>query len=111
MAVTGSVWACECRHRLIFGEKAAQGVAEQAAHLQARRIVILTSASLAAGPLVKSIEVALGKRHAAIVGTVSTGAPRDDIMVAAAKAREVGADLLVAVGGGSVIDAAKQGRG
>jgi maleylacetate reductase len=58
------------------------------------------------GPLQK-IEKALGARHAGTFAAIRSHSPREDVIAAANAARAARADLLVAVGGGSVIDATK----
>ena len=53
------------------------------------------------------LNAALGDRCAGIFHGIRAHSPRDDVARAAVAARDAGADLLVAIGGGSVIDAAK----
>ncbi|MEO0682054.1 MAG: iron-containing alcohol dehydrogenase, partial [Pseudomonadota bacterium] len=59
------------------------------------------------GEEIARIEAALGDRLAGVHAGVAPHVPRPDVMAAAAAAREAQADLIVAVGGGSVIDCAK----
>ena len=49
----------------------------------------------------------LGPAFAGAFGTMGKDSPWPDVQAAAAGAREAGADLLVAVGGGSVIQATR----
>jgi maleylacetate reductase len=73
------------------------------------RVFVVSTSSLQRleeGPL-QRIERALGERHVGTYGTVRSHSPREDVVAAANAAREARADLLVAVGGGSVIDATK----
>jgi maleylacetate reductase len=58
------------------------------------------------GPLQRIVQ-ALGPRHAGTFAEIRAHSPREDVIAAAAAARAARADLLVAVGGGSVIDATK----
>ena len=58
------------------------------------------------GPL-QRIERALGSRHVGTYATIKSHSPREDVVAGATAARAAKADLLVAVGGGSVIDATK----
>jgi maleylacetate reductase len=53
------------------------------------------------------MERALGARHVGTYSTIRSHSPREDVVAGARAAREAKADLLVAVGGGSVIDATK----
>ncbi len=53
------------------------------------------------------LEQALGARHVGTFAAIRSHSPREDVVAGARAAREAKADLLVAVGGGSVIDATK----
>ena len=94
--------------RVSLGLPAADAVASEAEAQGAQRVFILCSRHLAEKTgEIRIIEAALGGRHAATHYGVRPNAPRSDVLVAAAAAREAGADLLVTVGGGSVTDAGK----
>jgi maleylacetate reductase len=70
--------------------------------------MLLTPASLAENTDVPArIAAALGTRHALTFTGIGAHTPREDVVAAADLARGEGVDLLVAVGGGSIIDAAK----
>ena len=58
------------------------------------------------GPLQRR-RAALGAAHVGTFSTISSHSPREDVVAGAAAARAANADLLVAIGGGSVIDATK----
>ena len=58
------------------------------------------------GPL-QQIERALGTRHVGTFSAIASHSPREDVVAAANAARAANADLIVAVGGGSVVDATK----
>lgn len=93
--------------KIIFGEPASKAVASEVEKRGKRRILVLTSSSLRQSELVFSVASALGNSHCATYAQISAGSPRSEIVAAAAVAREVSADLLIAIGGGSVVDAAK----
>ncbi|MET0567577.1 MAG: iron-containing alcohol dehydrogenase [Hyphomicrobiaceae bacterium] len=95
--------------RIIFGRPAAEAVVSEAARYGASRVFVTSTRSLAklkTGPL-QRIERALGDRHVGTYTAISAHSPREDIIAGANDARAAKADLLVAVGGGSVIDATK----
>ncbi|NQV93736.1 MAG: iron-containing alcohol dehydrogenase [Sphingomonadales bacterium] len=91
-----------------LGEPAADAVARAATERDAKKVFILSSTHLNRNTdEISRIEAALGSRHAATHDGIQPHAPRSDVLKAAAHAREVGADFVVTVGGGSVTDAGK----
>lgn len=92
---------------VILGAHAPGAVRDLALQAGAIRVVLLTSRSLVDSALVASVRTQLGTRFAGIYGRVRPHSPREDVLAAGALARDANCDLLVAVGGGSVIDAAK----
>ena len=105
----GGTVLLSAQERVVLGESAAQAVRSEAERAGARRVFVTSGASLSRvvdGPL-QRIEGALGTRMAGRFVGMRAHSPRDDVVAAARMARDAGADLLVAVGGGSVIDATK----
>ena len=103
------VFAIQAQERIVHGQPAGAAVRAEADRLGARRVFVVSTRSLAAlpdGPL-QRVQAALGDLHAGTYATVRAHSPREDVIAAAAQARAAGADLLVGVGGGSAIDAAK----
>jgi alcohol dehydrogenase class IV len=101
-------FVCTATHKVDFGRPAAVAIAEAAAALGARRAFIIASSTLAQHTdEITTIEQALGAAHAGTFAGIGAHVPRADVIAAAAAARAAGADLIVAVGGGSVQDAAK----
>lgn len=93
--------------RLVFGIGAVKDVGAEVDQLKCSRAFVVTDKGLVEAGVAEKVEKALGSRY---VGTFD-GVPQDSgyhiVNEAAEIAREKGADCLVSVGGGSVIDTAK----
>jgi len=73
----------------------------------AARIVLVTTRSLAGGALVAAATAAIGERLVGRFAAMRAHSPVEDVLALAALLREKDADLVVALGGGSVIDGSK----
>lgn len=94
--------------QVIFGKPAGQGLAEEAERLNAHRVFLIASHTLnTKTDEIEKIRKALGSRYAGTFDGVPQHTTRTSAVAAAARAVGAGADLIVAVGGGSVVDAAK----
>ncbi len=103
------VFNIPAQERIVHGQPAGAAVRAEADRLGAERVFLISGRSLGAlvdGPL-QRVQAALADRHAGTFAAVRAHSPREDVIAAAEAARAVGADLLVGVGGGSAIDAAK----
>lgn len=102
--VTYSYTALE---RVVLGQPAAPAVAAEIDRLGRRRVFVVTSRSVAASSPFATILKALGERCVGIYPGVTAHGPLDCVIAATAAARLARPDLLLAIGGGSAIDAAK----
>jgi maleylacetate reductase len=93
--------------RVLYGCTIGTELPQELARLGRQRVFIVSNRSLSHTLQLKSVVAALGKRYVGAMSGISAHAPREDILLAAEQARQCDADLLLAVGGGSVIDAAK----
>jgi maleylacetate reductase len=103
------VFTMQAQERIVFGEPAGKALLTELEQRGARRVFITSTRSLAKlsdGPL-QTIEKALGSLHVGTFSAISSHSPREDVIAGAAAARKAEADIIVAVGGGSVIDATK----
>jgi maleylacetate reductase len=103
------VFNMPAQERIVHGRPAGEAVRAEAERLGARRVFLVSGRSLGAladGPL-QRVAAALGPWHAGTFAAVRAHSPREDVIEATQAARACGADLLVGVGGGSAIDAAK----
>lgn len=106
--VTASQMTFSATEKVTLGQPASEAISAQAEAMGARRVFLLTSATLRKETNeISRIEAALGDRHAATHSGIAPHAPRSDVLAAANAARAANADLIVAVGGGSVTDSAK----
>lgn len=107
--IRSGTYLIQAQERVSFGKPIAQALPLELDALGARRVFVTSSRSLTSlsdGPL-QWVERALGTRHVGTFGTIRAHSPREDVIAGAQAARAAGADLLLAVGGGSVIDATK----
>jgi maleylacetate reductase len=96
------------QEEVVYGQPAVEAVKDAAAAYGARRVLIVTSRSLGGeGGLAATFATALGDRCTGVFSEVRAHSPREDVVAGAARARELACDLLVAIGGGSVVDATK----
>ncbi|MGE0735490.1 MAG: iron-containing alcohol dehydrogenase [Alphaproteobacteria bacterium] len=97
------------QERIIYGRPCDAAVRDEVARIGAQRVFICTTRSLTREPggIVDRIQKALGASYVGRFDAMPAHSPRPAVIACAAAAREAKADLLVAVGGGSVIDAVK----
>ncbi|MGY4572943.1 iron-containing alcohol dehydrogenase [Bradyrhizobium sp. USDA 3256] len=93
---------------VIYGKPAAEALREEAERLGTRRVYLIASRTLnTTTDEIEKIRDALGDRHVATFDGVPQHTTRDVVTQIARQASEARADLVVAIGGGSVVDAAK----
>jgi maleylacetate reductase len=93
---------------VLFGKPAAEAIAEEAGRLNARRVFLMVSGTLNRNTdEIAAIRRALGGRCAGVFDQMPPHTPRRAVIAAAEQAREIGADLIATIGGGSIIDGAK----
>ena len=92
--------------QVLFGTPAAQAVAELAQ--DAQRVFLMVSGTLnRQTDEIEKVRRALGNRCVGTFDRMPPHTPRSAVIAAAEQARELGADLIVTVGGGSITDGAK----
>lgn len=100
-----AAWGTE---RVIHGEGAFEDLGREVAALGGCKVFVVASASLARQTDLRvRLERLLGSRIGGWQLGMPQHMPRAAIIEAAAAARQAGTDLLVCVGGGSIIDSAK----
>ncbi|MGB8607866.1 iron-containing alcohol dehydrogenase [Bradyrhizobium sp.] len=93
---------------VIYGKPASEALREEAKRLDARRVFLIVSRTLnTKTEEIENIRASLGDRYADTFDGIPQHTTREVVVQAAAHAREAKADLIVAIGGGSVVDAAK----
>lgn len=94
--------------RVIYGKSAADAVHEEAGRLEARRVFLIVSRTLnTTTDEIEKVRTALGARYAGTFDGVAQHTTREQAVLATALALDAKADLVVAIGGGSVVDSAK----
>lgn len=94
--------------RVIYGIPVQQALADEVARLQASAVYVMASGTLnRETDVIDGVRQVLGNRLAGVCAKIGSHTPRTDVVAAANEARNVRADLIVTVGGGSVTDAAK----
>jgi maleylacetate reductase len=96
------------QEEVVYGRPATEALIDMAGALHAERILVTSTGSLSGTEgWARKIAGALGDRCAGVFSGIMAHSPREGVLEGAHEARRLGSDLLVAVGGGSVIDATK----
>jgi alcohol dehydrogenase class IV len=96
------------QERVHFGVPAADGIAAEVAQRGARRLFVVTSKSL--NRKTGAVAEALSKVQGQVVGLFDEcieHTPRDTVIALTRRLRETQAELIVSIGGGTVIDTVK----
>jgi alcohol dehydrogenase len=93
--------------KIVFGPGAAKEVGMELDELKRTRALIVTDRALVQTDLVKMVQKALGKKCVGIFSDVIPDTGLHIVNAGAEYGRKLEADVLVSVGGGSVIDTAK----
>ena len=94
--------------RVHFGKSVRETLGDEVERLNAKRVFIATSKTLRQNTGALSlIATTLGNKCVAIFDDIAEHAKLDGVLAATKAARETKADLLVGIGGGSVIDGLK----
>lgn len=90
-----------------FGRPAADVLAEEAAHRNARRVVVVASRSLLRAGAIHTATRSIDARTVGLFADCREHTPRESVLSLAAQLRDLGADLVISIGGGTVIDTVK----
>ncbi|WP_375689313.1 iron-containing alcohol dehydrogenase [Pseudooceanicola sp. LIPI14-2-Ac024] len=94
--------------RIHSGTGALDRIGDELKRAGVQRALVITGRSVAEGTgLLPRIETAAGGRVAGVFAAMRKDTPLEDVQAAVARARELGADGLIALGGGSVVQGAR----
>lgn len=90
--------------RVYSGKDALESLPAEVSRNRAKRVFVVSGRSVSRNtPLVARIKQLLGENFAGLYDEIGKDTPYESVIAARDKAREAGADLLIAVGAGSVI--------
>ena len=96
------------QERVHFGKAVREALGDEVDRLGAKRVFIATSKTLRnESSAISLIATTLGQKCVAIFDAIAEHSQLDGVMAAATAARAARADLLIGVGGGSIIDGLK----
>jgi maleylacetate reductase len=94
--------------RVLYGRPAAHALLDEVERLNKRRVFLMVSRTLnSTTNEIEKIRAALGDRFAGLFDQIPQHTSRQGAATAARAAVDAEADLIVAIGGGSVVDASK----
>jgi alcohol dehydrogenase class IV len=95
-------------HTIVFGKGSIKKIGEKVSELGGTRVLIVTVPELVSRTdLVDRVSMALGSKCAGVYGKVEQHSSRECVAEGAKMARELGADAIVSLGGGSTTDTSK----
>ena len=92
--------------RLFYGPESLQSLGKELARLGSQRAVVFCG-NWAKGPLLDAVRTGMGERCAAVFEGVVAHSPVESVQAAAQELQRLGADAVVALGGGSSIVTAR----
>jgi alcohol dehydrogenase len=93
--------------KIVFGQGAVKDIAYEVELLLGKRVLVVTDRDLAGSEMVDRVVKSLGRYHVGTYAEVVPDTGVDIVDKGGAFGRELGADTVVSVGGGSSIDTAK----
>jgi len=107
MTISGHI-IFDQQEEVIFGQPAAKALSEVVARKGVSRVFLMVSGSLNRNTdEIEKIRAALGKRYVGTFDAMPAHTSRQAVIAAASQARDIKADLIVTIGGGSITDGAK----
>lgn len=94
--------------KVTFGPGTVESLPQEVERLNGKRVLVVTTSSVATNtPLLQRVQGLLGECYVGAFSDVRQHTPSRTVVAAVQAAEDAHADMLVSLGGGSVIDAAK----
>jgi alcohol dehydrogenase len=93
--------------KILFGPGSVRQLPEEVKRLDAHRVLLVTTGSVARSSLLEQVQNLLGNTLAGTFSGVHQHAPSETVVALVNEAERLRADLLVSLGGGSTIDTTK----
>jgi maleylacetate reductase len=106
MTISGE-YTFRFQDKVVYGRAFVAAAAQEVDRLEAQQVFVMSSRSLADTSAMKDLVSALGARHAGTYTGIRPNSLREDVLEGVGLAKAANADLLIAFGGGSVVDSVK----
>lgn len=93
--------------KVAFGPGSVRRLPTEVDRLDGHRVMVMTTGSLVGSPVLEQVQGLLGSRLVGTFSSVRQHTPGQTVVAAAQEAQRLKADMMVSLGGGSVIDATK----
>ncbi|MFC1533060.1 iron-containing alcohol dehydrogenase [Thermodesulfobacteriota bacterium] len=106
--MSDNTFICSTLEKVVFGVDCSEAIRDEADNVDAQKVFLLTVPELSQDTdVISRVKKTLGNKFAGLYDSMKAHAPTEYVIEAAEIARDVKADLLVTIGGSSVVDTGK----